>query len=807
MKTHISERWPLGRITPSTLAGGKPESPKSGNAIFVVALVMAAISLVVGSLLQLGVQESQMNARRVVDMEGRNAVESAIEVATSFLHGRFSAETSLSNNNIPFTLSEAEAEAIKNPTKHVTDVSVESVTNVVTNQRLFIDPSDPENLNDQHRGKFITISEWEIVSSANVDFRGGERTIRASQTFQVREAPLFTHAIFYNMDLEFHPGPEMIISGPVHSNGDIWVVAKEALYFKDVVSATGGIKVGMMQQDYQLDWSAMPGENTQDGRKVWFNSGSDKGAKKNKIDGVDFFFNNLDADNGKAYNKAERYIDARSDSDTLASKGYTDFTDFLINLTSGMVLSGEDSAPRLLPMDMPPYKPDVVDDGVYNPSNPGYALIEPPATASSPSDPNSLNQLHKGAFETDKFGFKAGITFEIQHKPATVPANAIQLVAKGGSRANGDLTDYYIVPKRIKRGNPHNMRSADLEIKDVTNSDGDTVQVPQVQYEEIFIKPEAVDSFAQMRIYTESGEKPVDGIYDARRKRAHDLVSIDLGAFNEQVVGYKKDGDAYVYDPLVADNFTNFNPAQDYNGVVYVEFPTGTPDTSREDKLIVDKDAIDKVRKEKVGNSEADVAVALVLENASKIPDPAFNRNQAGRSEGFTLATNGMLYVKGHFNADGDPDTGSSTKADSGHDTVAALAADAITILSPSFDFSKSKDGGRGPQASFTEFNGAIITGLMPSNRDGKDGIGSGGSINLPRFLESWRKTEFRYRGSMVALFESEIANEPWSTAYYSPPIRDWGFFSRFGEGYQPPGTPVLRTYHKLDFRYLTAGL
>ena len=192
-----------------------------------------------------------------------------------------------------------------------------------------------------------------------------------------------------------------------------------------------------------------------------------------------------------------------------------------------------------------------------------------------------------------------------------------------------------------------------------------------------------------------------------------------------------------------------------------------------------------------------------MLSNARQVPDPAYNIY----SPGFTAATNGQLYIKGSFNADGDPDTGGPTNAsdeDREYQALALLAADAITFLSDKFEVEKSRDSSGSREAEFTEINAALMTGLSPTNKGGGN-VSSGGSHNFPRFLEDWGGVTFRYRGSLVAFFESEIAKEPWSTSYYSPPRREWGFLEDFSNVGQPPATPKLRAYFKLDYRYLNS--
>ena len=56
----------------------------------------------------------------------------------------------------------------------------------------------------------------------------------------------------------------------------------------------------------------------------------------------------------------------------------------------------------------------------------------------------------------------------------------------------------------------------------------------------------------------------------------------------------------------------------------------------------------------------------------------------------------------------------------------------------------------------------------------------------------------------MVALFESQIAANSISLHYYSPPERDWGFYSELANGNFPPATPSVRSFFTKDFEIIT---
>jgi hypothetical protein len=80
----------------------------------------------------------------------------------------------------------------------------------------------------------------------------------------------------------------------------------------------------------------------------------------------------------------------------------------------------------------------------------------------------------------------------------------------------------------------------------------------------------------------------------------------------------------------------------------------------------------------------------------------------------------------------------------------------------------------------------------------------SGGAHNLARFLENWGGRAVYIRGSLVALFESRMADEPWRIDYYGAPARNWGFCDLLQNGTFPPGTPRVISFRRVDYTDLT---
>jgi hypothetical protein len=79
--------------------------------------------------------------------------------------------------------------------------------------------------------------------------------IEANSQIRLQAVGLFLirYAIFYEDDLEFFPGPNMTISGPVHSNGRLFLGTNNRLYFQDRMTSVRTIQVGL-GKDGRSSW-------------------------------------------------------------------------------------------------------------------------------------------------------------------------------------------------------------------------------------------------------------------------------------------------------------------------------------------------------------------------------------------------------------------------------------------------------------------------------------------------------------------------------------------------------------------------
>jgi hypothetical protein len=117
-----------------------------------------------------------------------------------------------------------------------------------------------------------------------------------------------------------------------------------------------------------------------------------------------------------------------------------------------------------------------------------------------------------------------------------------------------------------------------------------------------------------------------------------------------------------------------------------------------------------------------------------------------------------------------------------------------------------------------TEISACLMVGIVPTNHnaaslsDGPpaataNGQASGGLHNFPRLLEIWGSAGLYIRGSMVAMYESRVAMEPWSLRIYSAPSRTWGLHESLrSASHDLPLEPILLGARRLGFKEITAA-
>src|ERR1044071_2164590 len=121
--------------------------------------------------------------------------------------------------------------------------------------------------------------------------------VQLTRTFYNHQIPIFQFGIFYNDDMEFHPGPRFDFGGRVHSNGNLFMMSGNDLYFRSRVTAVGEVVrwvsrngIAQGQSGWSWDgnvWVADPAGNFQAVTKGSVNNGPDvKGTDADMPDGT-----------------------------------------------------------------------------------------------------------------------------------------------------------------------------------------------------------------------------------------------------------------------------------------------------------------------------------------------------------------------------------------------------------------------------------------------------------------------------------------------------------------------------------------
>ena len=736
----------------------KGENRKRGSALMTILIVGTGIIVVIGTSLKSGVTEKVINSRHILRHEAKNGSEAVVEYGFADLVGRFTRKVSfptdeLSPNKNPLYLP-ASFNSFFSSSNLVLDAGVSEIQGgqVPPGEWKYINPLDPANEFDPLKGKLTFVREINVYGKATAkSIRGNKVSAYTMQSLQVRDSPLFAHAIFYNMDLELHPGPTMNIYGPVHSNVDAWLSGSNKITFHEGVFAAGNVLHGLKKKG-----------NHQQGGNVFIKDAA--GVKQNMYIGGD-----------KTTDAA--WLDSRNpDWRELASQRW-----------DGNLQDQAHGVPTLNPIGITDY----IADDPYTPAdelqNHAYSIIEPVLSEAHPD--------YKGeAVRKEKFAYKAGLILRVSGSRLVVPNN--------NTPAATQNNNYTISAFKYQRTNPADPKSLPV-ISPVT---GSPIELP------VTLPPGMIggadstmtnidatkDGKTDEYFRDPSNDRVKNGMFDHREDKGLDMISIDMDKLREYVddnhpsnvsSGIDKNG-------LSAAHWGgSYDPVKDWNGVVYVEVPIVANSGGRIDKI--------------VKGSDPNLAVQTI--DAKKLPNPSY-----ALDPGLTLATNSPLYLLGNFNADGVAHTNDAQAIEAG-EPPAAVAADTLTVLSkkwiPSVGNNRKyshHNSTTNRKGAFTEVAAAILTGLKPTiPNDAVPGSSSnaqsGGAHNFPRFLEKWKST-LTIRGSLVALFESEVHSKAMPDAfgkYYSPPTRDWGFNDNFRNGNYPPGSPNARTFRRIAFRDL----
>jgi hypothetical protein len=711
-----------------------------GYALATVLIFSALLCMTAAVLLRYSGTEFRLNQRNQLRFQAKNASEAMLEYGSAELMQRL-------NKNVNFSTGELRANPLTTQTTRKTTLyaSGSSTYNNVASTGLsfwasqyteptkrFIDPGDPGNAYDPLRGQTVRSQTLRLLASAASSVPGLSETQYATQSIEIRDVFLFNYAIYYNITMEFHPGPNMTISGPVHSNADSYLTSTsgKTLKFLDTFTTAGKFTAG----------AAAAGRPT--GTDVYFTTGLDL-----NVDGVQ---DTIAINDSSIKNASGASLGTYVDSNLATRSAGNSFSQISSQTWKGNV---QDSSMGIIPQSIPAVTAGNVAEA--------HTMIEPPDTSFSAN----------AQLEAQKYANKAGLyVFQGANSGGTPPAPV-------AFKSSTDANTYRA------------LSTAALRTAWVSANPAKIVQLPAG----------VVNTNRRMN--------------DFREGATVNTIDVDLGklrtAVNSTTANAATNLKAWDTTTSTYKDWNLDASTGGWNGQVYVEVerPTAGYNTTSD-----------------VGSvgTGTGTRTSVRLINGNQVPNRKEATGGATAPDGFTLATNAPVYICGNLNSQGvnagtRGGTAVGTEAVSTVGTAkdgeapVSIAADAVNILSNAWwNAGSGKPVGDDtssnttrPGATSTEIAAAIVTGNVPTNSGGTSY--SGGVENFPRFLEDWSGDTFRYRGSMVALFNSTVATGAWSSARYSAPDRVWGFSDMFKSGRQPPGTPMIRTFRRVTYGDLTA--
>ncbi|MBE2213997.1 MAG: hypothetical protein IAE82_09015 [Opitutaceae bacterium] len=228
---------------------------KTRGSAVIAALVLCLITAVIAAgVLTLAVSEKRMNRSSVLTLEARNTAESASEYVVAQVKNMLESTTDFTSTDFSGdeTLHAPPNDYFANASYQINDIDVYAGMEAIDgmDQLLYLDPANTEYRNNDYAGNYAYRRRIPVATRATISAGGHTSTAHVAQYLEAYIMPLFTFSIFYGgdpgdpVDLEIFPGPQMTVYGPVHSNGDIFVRKQSSsgvnLTFMGRVSAAGG---------------------------------------------------------------------------------------------------------------------------------------------------------------------------------------------------------------------------------------------------------------------------------------------------------------------------------------------------------------------------------------------------------------------------------------------------------------------------------------------------------------------------------------------------------------------------------------
>ena len=221
----------------------KADEHQRGSATLTSVLIMALLAMFCAAALSRVTSEALVTGNDYAHTQAFYAAQASLEQMSRDFNNIF---------NVQIKPSPADLTRIKNNKPVIT--GFQFVQDLVQDAA-----SSPKPIDDgPFSGLISTRTPWHVQSVAT--YNSGAQ-VQLTRTFYNHQIPLFQFGIFYNDDMELHPGPLFNFGGRVHSNRHIFMMAGGGgLYFNSRVTAAGEIvrdtaRMGLRDTDTGWSWT------------------------------------------------------------------------------------------------------------------------------------------------------------------------------------------------------------------------------------------------------------------------------------------------------------------------------------------------------------------------------------------------------------------------------------------------------------------------------------------------------------------------------------------------------------------------
>ncbi len=209
--------------------GKSTERSESGSAIVIALFVLALISVFVALAMSRSSAEAAATGNETAEARTFYAAQGSLEMMTRNFNKKF---------EINISPTSAEFDDVRNAP--VPGLSTSWGGNFVFNQEVLQTSNNiPAVLSGgPFSGLYAKRDNWRLRTTAT-DNVGVQ--VQLSRNILNNLVPIFQFGVFYDDNLEFHPGPRFDFGGRVHSNGSLFLQAHTGLYFSSKVTTANFI--------------------------------------------------------------------------------------------------------------------------------------------------------------------------------------------------------------------------------------------------------------------------------------------------------------------------------------------------------------------------------------------------------------------------------------------------------------------------------------------------------------------------------------------------------------------------------------